>query len=217
VNRPARPGLGGFTLFETLLALALTVVLMGATFAFLYGLGDRRTALLNRARADRGVANLLERLEADLLCCCAGDAITGPGIQGEKRSLAVLGRGVDLDERPHGVKTSDLIRSRIDFDEKSGVVLYSREPFLVSEKTNATPEPIASGIANIVFRYFDGRDWRTTHDSIATGGLPSAVEITIWLGVPASEARERPVPDYMRVIVIADAPPAAGEGDGDDS
>lgn len=200
----------GFTLFETMVAMALTIVLLGATFLFLFDLGTRRNGLLDRSRSNRGAALLLERLESDLLCTLAGDAGVGAGIKGSRTSISLLTRGVNLDEVPSGDARNDLCRATFSFESEAGRFVYGRQSIGQQEGTQAV-EPIMTGVADAAFRYFDGRNWTYEFDSLAAGELPGAVEVSVWIGKRANAEAgvARPAPDFCRVIGIADGPGAA--------
>lgn len=97
----------------------------------------------------------------------------------------------------------------------------------------ASPPPADAAVSERVravrFRYFDGRTWRASFDSLKAGGLPAAIELSLWMSPvqPPSAAQasaaapgrqkaapaqdELGPPDRLRVIAVPDG------GVGDDS
>lgn len=63
-------------------------------------------------------------------------------------------------------------------DIDRAVAAYMGEVDLLSNPDNFT-QLVASEVAEVRFRYFDGSDWQTTWDSADSGGFPMAIEISL--------------------------------------
>jgi prepilin-type N-terminal cleavage/methylation domain-containing protein len=224
----------GFTLLEVLLALGLIAMLAGGVMGFLLTLLNRRDGMNQRLVDAQSGAALLDRIESDILCGLAGDGGSGAGISGTTTSLHVLTRGVALPVEPGmsgASKAGDRQGSEYVFDAASGVLRARR--WMSGEGTAAGEFEVVSGHLEAVrLSYFDGETWRGSFDSAAADGLPVAVEVAIWFGVPrppedgpvaspesgdTTEAADASVaakpsapprrePDRIRVIVVPDGP-----------
>jgi len=210
---PQLRGRPGFTLMEVLLALALTMLLVGAVFSFMENLGQRRDELARVGARARDLATLIDRIEADLTTAVVGDARGGAGIVGKGSEISVLTRRVVAKS---GRSDGDLSRASYVFDAAGGVIRAG----MVAAGTDIPPSDIAAeGIRLLRFRYFDGRAWRAEFDSQKENTLPAAVEIAIWSGgapsaknaTPDGAVPTAPVgePDRVRTVVIPDGPSAA--------
>jgi hypothetical protein len=204
----------GFTLFETLLALALVAMLASSIFAFLWNLSDRRAQLDRIAGEERVSGVLMDRIEADLLCGLAGEDGVGAGVKGTGTSLILLTRGVRLPTGEQALRaSSDLIACEYSFDPASGILKARRW-----EGGTSAPEleEVSGGLKRVRFRFYDGGAWQNSFDSLSQNGLPAAVEVALWFGEtvkpdadkPAPEEKETSAaaPDRIRTIIIADGP-----------
>jgi prepilin-type N-terminal cleavage/methylation domain-containing protein len=221
-----------FTLVEVLIALALIVLLLIGVMGFQWALADGRERLVSQVRESQAIEGMMERLENDLLAAIAGDASLGPGVRGDGASITVLSRGVWLagpDEprrwtpdtsTPSGTlvaraTTGDLIGCRYRFSRTegtaSGRVSVSR--WLVEEGADESGSEslVSDHVQRVHLRYFDGRDWRESFDSLSEGGLPAAVEVSVWMtrgkndSPDARDAVSKPLPpDRVRVIAVPD-------------
>lgn len=177
----------GFTLLEVMLALSLSVLLLGATMTFLWELADRRTTLARGSRDLHASSVLFERLEADLAAGLAGDPGIGAGVQGTEHSLKLLSRGVWLSPEnasasAGGAGEGDLQASEIRFDPNTARVSARR--FVVKPGGGGggggALELVSDRVERMRFRFYDGSAWRTSFDSLAQGKLPVAIEVAIW-------------------------------------
>ena len=91
---PFRRRCSGFSLFEVLVALALTVLLLGTLFTFYFNLLNARQRLIDTATQHRSADLLIERLETELMTCIVGSAADGAGVKGSPDSITILSRGV---------------------------------------------------------------------------------------------------------------------------
>lgn len=174
-----------FTLFEVLLALALTLVLSGSVMTFLWQLYDDRDRLLSESEAQESSDLLFERLERDLLTSIAGTDRHGSGFVGTTDSITLLWRGVDLAGAYESGTTpaADLLRSAYRFDETSRSLTFASG----SPDGSLTAEEITTRFERVRFRYSNGRAWRDSFDASEQGGFPVAIEVAVWFA-PWDEA-----------------------------
>lgn len=199
---------GGFTLIEVLLAIALVSVLAGSIFAFLMEILSRRTMLRDLAGDAGAGVRLLDRIEDDLQTAIAGGGGLAAGIVGDTDELEVLSLGVptpgDGDaSRPGG---GDLLRTRLRWDAATGRLMAARAAVDAAREGGdaaaraglgvpagsmsdgagggADEEVLSERVAWLQFRYFDGRSWVGSFDSVARRRLPPAVEVAVWFGEP---------------------------------
>lgn len=207
---PAR----GFTLFEVLLALALVALLAGAIFALISQLATQRQRIGDDWRRWRSSDVLFDSLERDLACVIAGDKRIGAGIKGDESSLTLLTRAVWIEpDSPAGSAASrDLIRATYRFGD-SGEARCDRAVVLRDGNAGSPPPPrdgaFGDELRSVRLRYFDGRGWKPSFDSLRVGHLPQAVEIAVWLAgagpTDGTNGGTHSPPDRLRVIVVPDA------------
>lgn len=247
----------GFTLIEVILALALLALLLGAVLSLQWALLERRGKLVAGAEQAAGLAMLFQRLEAGLLASTAGDGSGGgggAGVKGGPRSIRVLSRAVWLagpSERERGDASgaggrggeegsgagrsaartlSDLVGMEVVLVGEAGAgrVELTRWMIDAGGETSRATTVLAEGVRDLRLRYFDGRAWKETFDSVEAGGLPAAVEVSVWMGgsggrgdggtgaaaTRADEAAEQGMGPPTRVRVIAVPDGGVGEGGG---
>lgn len=196
----------GFTLLEVVLALALSILLLGASMTFLWELADRRSTLARGSRDLHAGAVLMERLEADLAAGLVGDPGIGSGIAGSEFRLKLVSRGVWLAAKPSadatpmtgGAGEGDLQASEYAFEPSAGRITGRR--YVVKPGGGGggggAMEVISERVERVRFRYFDGKEWQASFDSLATGTLPVAIEVAVWftsLKNPTAPPMEDPV------------------------
>jgi prepilin-type N-terminal cleavage/methylation domain-containing protein len=180
----------GFTLLEVVLALALTVLLLGASMTFLWELADRRSTLARGSRDLHAATVFIERLEADLASGLAGDEGIGGGIVGTETKLKLLTRGVWLAPGTNGSAVpaaggageGDLQATEYEFDPTAGKLSARRyvvKPGAAGGSGGAM-ELLSDRVERVRFRYYDGQAWQTSFDSIQKGTLPVAIEVAVW-------------------------------------
>lgn len=174
----ARGGSGrvGFTLLEMLISIALILALFSSMFGFLYGMLTTRARVLELTDQQRAAALLIDRLEADLLTCIAGDARHGAGVAGDEHSLRLLVRSawpVGDDDAAFG----DLQRAEYRFDVNRHELSGSRGP---AGQSRTDSHSFGARLYKVRFRYYDGSDWLSSFDSLQRDQLPLAVEVAIW-------------------------------------
>lgn len=194
------------TLLELLVALALGTALLTAVFAFLADLLSTRERIRMGATRQASIAALFDRLDADLAMSIAADAGGGPGVKGDAAVLAILTRGVLADPTSGAAALRDLQRTEYRFDRAARR--------LSARRSGASGAPVGEWLEfdgafkDVRIRYHDGEAWLDGFDSATAGGLPMAVEISIWFESPTGE---EPVGDARADAAIDDA--ARNEGD----
>ncbi|MCB9844407.1 MAG: prepilin-type N-terminal cleavage/methylation domain-containing protein [Phycisphaeraceae bacterium] len=169
----------GFSLFEVLLAVALTAALSGAMYAFLDDLLYRRSQVL-RALDDAQAGNaVIERIEADVMGSLAGSDSLGAGVSGDNTRLTVLTRGVTPPLQVAGVHLGDLQATELQFDGRTGE-LRGRRFDALAESDGGESDLISDRLERVRFRYHDGQRWVARFDSLRSGGLPVAIEVALW-------------------------------------
>jgi prepilin-type N-terminal cleavage/methylation domain-containing protein len=215
----------GFTLLEVLLALVLIAMLTSGIFGFMLNIVSRQDAVLESTRSIRAAGALFELLEADLACVVAGDGVLGAGLAGDDRQLRVMTRRVwaPLSAAEGAAALGDLQVTAYSFSVEEGVLRATRspaEPRVNVAGGGGAGEPIAERIEALRFRYFDGRRWLESFDSLESAGLPAAVEVVVWFGrsagVDVGEGDEHSLPDRapdrFRIISIPDGAVSSGGG-----
>lgn len=154
-----------------------------------------------------------------------------PGIYGDQLTLQIdvsrlprggattstAAGGIALDA-PGDVKTIGYYLAPItDAADASGLPLmglfrqsYDKSAANYGGVTTEPPQLLASEVAAIEFRYFDGTAWQISWDSSASGALPTAVEVLITLNPPQSAAvSSSPTLTLPQVYRLTVAIPAA--------
>ena len=176
----------GFTLMEVLVAIALTVALMGAMFGFLFDLLSSRTRVIDSIRQEDAASALISWLEADLMACIGGDSHVGAGIKGDGAQLRVLTRSVLTTLAAQGTQQRDLLGdlqfAEYRFDERGKRIEGRRGPAGSAQSDSASSFSTIPGVIHkLRFRYFNGREWSESFDSLQSTSLPVAVEVSIWM------------------------------------
>ncbi len=174
-----------FSLFEAMLAVVLVASLSGAVFTFLFNLGRQRDGVESATDALRGASALIEAIEGDALGVIAGDAGAGSGVVGDETSLTLLTRGIAppvLGARA-GRTVGDLQGVEYRFAPDSGS-LSARRWNAGDAQGQEQSAILATGVARLRLRYFDGTAWKGSFDSRRDAGLPVAIEVAIWFGIP---------------------------------
>ncbi|MGQ0626941.1 MAG: prepilin-type N-terminal cleavage/methylation domain-containing protein [Phycisphaerales bacterium] len=201
----ARRACRAFTLLEVLVALALAILLLGALMAFLGQLQRQRAVLTIESDQLQGAGLLMDRLEGELLCVVAGDAVVGAGVKGDSNSLALLSLVVPS-VRSGGraaFAQGGMVRTTYTFDPAAALIRASRVDVLAAGGTPSTGE-IGRGMTRVRFRYYAKSSsgigtWRDSFDALTEGGLPLAIEVALWFGssAPAGPDPSSPEPDAL--------------------
>lgn len=201
----------GFTLVETLLALAVVAALLGSMFAFLSGVLARADHTRTAIREQRGIDAFFSDLERSLATTFVGERKETAGIQGSGASVRVHCRGTIAD----GGSLLDLRGSEYRLNAGS---IEGRRWGGVDASADIDEQwaPMVTGVQLLRLRYFDGRSWLSDFASFDSGKLPLAVEVAVWMGtgdtpsqasVEPSTPTEPPnrAPDRITTIAIPDA------------
>lgn len=204
------------TLLELIVALALGAALLVAVFAFLGDLLSTRERIRTGATRQASIAALFDRLDADLAMAIAADARGGAGssgVVGGPSSLALLTRGVLVDPTSGPAALRDLQRTEYRFERDAHRLSARRS----AATTAASGEwfDFDGEIEALRFRYHDGENWLETFHSAAAGGLPVAVEVSVWFvpsaAVDAAEATRDGAVDGADVATIDEPANARAE------
>jgi len=187
----------GLTLIEMLLAIALTLALMGSMFAFYFNVLSSRSVIIEHMRQQQAATTLISWIDSDLATCVAGDATIGAGVKGDSTNLRVLTRGIAARVAAHGADDpevfSDLQLAEYRFNANELRIEGRRAP-TVFTGTNASSEgsqfsSLDGTIHHLRFRYFSNGQWQDSFNSLQADRLPAAVEIALWLN-PVSDDNE---------------------------
>lgn len=170
----------GFTLIETLVALALLIALLGTLYLFMRNLLETRRRAAEFAERERAVATLVQSLENDLMTCLVRGTAGGAGIDGTEESLRILHRGVAI--RSISGAQQDLFRDLQSTEVRFSAGGRTLEGRRATADGNAAGSfsPFGGTIAKVRFRYYDGNRWLNTFNSISQDALPVAVEVAVW-------------------------------------
>ncbi len=178
----------GMTLIEMLIAIALTLALMGSMFVFYFNVLSSRSRAIEHMRQQQAVNTLFGWLDNDLMTCVAGDPAQGAGLRGDQTSIRLLTRGVSTSVAQHGADDpevfSDLQVAEYRFNSASKRIEGRRSVAKVDAAASQPMDGFASlegTVHHMRLRYFDGKQWGDAFDSQQSKALPIAVEVAIWL------------------------------------
>lgn len=177
----------GFTLLEVIVSVGLLVMLAGFAFGFLWNLWVQRDRAEDWAKWSGEAATMLERIERDMLGVIAGDAEIGAGLSGDSHRLRILSRGVSLVGFDTPGSLPDVMGSEYVFDEASGTIsLRGWRPG--AGEAGDEVDTVMMRVEQFRIRFFDGREWVSSFDSLDVDRLPAAVEIALWRGEPQRDS-----------------------------
>ena len=166
----------GVTLLETLLALALTALILGTLSRSLAGAARSRSAAGTESDRVSAARTVLLRLAAEIEAAVpetgmAVDPGLGPDSTPRLRVTALVRSD------PGTSPASDRRSISYEVDRTTGV-LVRRERAAPAPEAGPPPEPLAvlAGVRRLAVRCFDGTEWRTRWDADV---LPRAVEIAL--------------------------------------
>jgi len=175
----------GFSLLETLIALGLIGVLVGTIALFVNQLAGSRAQLRATTGREALATAIFDGLERALMTSMARTGIGAPGIVGTSRTVSIAHDGVVVSrvfgDVPQSVLEPESIL-RFEFDAASG------ETRLRRDESSASLPGISLGAVR--FRYLSDGRWFNSWDSFASGGLPAAIECSIWWVSPFDEREE---------------------------
>ncbi len=182
----------GFTLVEVLLSLVILIIL-ASSIGWAVREMREKTMILRRVSDDLAVCtSIYELLDAAITNGLALDPGSGgAGIRGNSESIDIVSRGVLADLEADQGALAGLTRLRVEFDPRSPVLRVGRSG------GTGTPsmQPVSRRIEHIRFRYHNGQEWGESFDSAAQGGLPVAIEVSIWIAGALQERADPPEPD----------------------
>jgi prepilin-type N-terminal cleavage/methylation domain-containing protein len=172
----------GFTLIEVLVALGITVVLVGALGLFVNQISSSRTRIRDRSTREAAATTILDAIDDALGTCIARQGDGTSGIVGNELSIEIAFDTSTVQRALGGSPQAVLNpgdRIAIDFSPGIGRFALARDG---GSKNELDPIFFATRL-----RYHDGRSWRTRWDALEMGGLPRAVECSIWFAPWADE------------------------------
>ena len=197
-DRLRSPVDGGFTLLETLLALAMVITLLFVMTRVFDDLVDARRRIERSASIVEGATSALELLAR------AADTVVASSDSGE---AGVVGDATSLLITRSGVATSRLSRAGSDVSplfDKHGIELAFRNGgFEVKDGDGGAWSTLLPEAFAVRFRYYDGTSWAGTWNSNASG-LPVAIECAIWTTQWPGNLRPAWIPDAEDGGVIED-------------
>jgi prepilin-type N-terminal cleavage/methylation domain-containing protein len=189
------PDRRGFTLIEVLLALLLILALSGAVASFVWGV------IASRERADRSArltgdwSRLVSLVEGAVLTSCS----RGPdgSFGGSGTSIRIPCRVMHLTAESAGDAGAAL---GLTFEPGARRIVVTR---------GTLREPVMSGVDAVSIRYWTGRGWSDSFSPSASGGLPAAVEVSVWTdadeaATTSGDEPRRSPPDLWRVFAVPD-------------
>ena len=212
--RSVRNGCGGFTLFELLVAMGLTILIVGALGASLYAAFRAESSAVRVVNTNRGVDAALDTLCADLGDAvppqsATGNTLAGP-FQGNNQSLGFSACGME----PGSGVQGNVRLIQIDVEQSpggGGMELVRRVTTNLLAPVQPVPgaEVLCTHVTGFTIAYFDGTNWDDTWDSTQTqpvNDLPSAVMLTL----AASPKPGKPPIQEQRIVPLACAQPTQG-------
>ena len=174
----------GFSLLETMIALGLIGVLI-ATIGFFVNqvAGSREQMRTNTAREALATA-ILDGLQTAFMSAIARTGTGSPGMIGTARTITVSHDGVVV-SRVFGATPQNVLNPEtaliFEFDPGSGGARLRRDgPSSSSAEMN---------FGAVKLRYLSDGIWSQSWNSFDRGGLPSAIECSIWWVSPFEEER----------------------------
>jgi len=193
MSRPANQR--GFTLLEVVLAVTLTVSLMGAVMWFYHSAVDTRAAVVREADLAASSRMIMDRLTDELRGATA-NAFLGIGMEGQTDGLSFLSSRLPgpavwaernvTEEPPPAQSDMQLVGYRLStWTDEDGLLHVAGLERTVQAIPSASQVEdnqavkallLTASIKFLCLRYWDGANWLA---SWSGGDLPSAVEITM--------------------------------------
>lgn len=202
----ARPGTGGFTLMESMLALGISAVVLagiGGVFFSAMRLRERTSALVDSTqplqhalayvRRDlRGILPPGGALAGDFRC---GSVVSGAGEVVGLQFFTTTGRLED--DAPWGDVQEVTYELRAPTVNTNGagrqLIRTVTRNLLATMAPDYQEEPLLENIDTLAFECFDGQEWRDNWDtSLGDTNVPSAVRLRLQLvSDPSADLRQR--------------------------
>jgi type II secretory pathway component PulJ len=172
------------TLVETIVAIALMVLLGAALSGFLWDLQRQRDVLADLADDRLAAQMLFDELTHDLAFAVTS-AEGRAGLIGDERSLTVRSRRIAPVSLDAAAALRDLRTLAVTFDEEQSTLTLAQQPGASAGPASALSERIR----RLRLRYHDGATWTSSWNAAASGELPAAVEIALWFHPPGRPRR----------------------------
>ena len=158
-----------FTVIETLIAIALLLMLSAALSAFLFDVQNTRERLSDLSDARLTGTLVIDAIEdAARFALVASDGRSG--FAGDRTSLRMTAQLVAPDSaEPDATAVASPLARTIEWNERTGVLTLD-------------DEPLSASVARLVIRYHDDDVWLDSYDAMSERRLPAAIEIAIWFG-----------------------------------
>ncbi|MFG0243160.1 MAG: hypothetical protein ACF8R9_10285 [Phycisphaerales bacterium JB054] len=184
------------SLVEVMLALAILAVLAVGVTAFFFQVSSRQQRLLDIASRQRDASMVLGRLESAVMHAVAVGPDGAAGVKGDATSLTVITRGVWPMLRGDAA-VGDACALTFMFDEPGRACTLVAQSVGRMSGRSPRPEPVLGRVERVRLRYSDGRNWADSFDSVSAGGLPVAVEVSIWFEAAGRRDQEDRPPELM--------------------
>lgn len=173
------------TLMEVMCALGILVVLSAGIMVFFVQMSARRDRLVELAARERDASLVFDRLESALMHAVAVGPDGGAGVEGDEASVTVVSRTV-APALSGEAALDDAVTLTLEFDESRGACVLGLAP----AGGSGPAQPVLAGLERMRIRYSDGRRWSDSYDSLTAGGLPVAVEVSLWFGSGAGDEED---------------------------
>lgn len=184
------------SLIEVMLALAILVVLSVGVTAFFFQVSSRQGRLIDIASRQRDASVVLGRLESAVMHAVAVGPDGAAGIKGDETSLTVITRGV-WPMLSGDAAVGDACAVTFMFDEPGQACTIVAQAVGRLRGSSPQPEPVLGRVERVRLRYSDGRRWSGSFDSVSAGGLPVAVEVSIWFAAAGRRVAEDQPPELI--------------------
>jgi hypothetical protein len=179
----------GFSLFETIVAVGIAAVFLGAIAVFTLELGAARERLGRLSRRLECADSVFAALDRAFASAVVADARGTAGIAGSDASLRVLSSGVGLGD--DGAELlADGVSTEVPFDAARGRIGVGR---------GTQRDELDAEVRLLRIRYLGESGWLESYDSVAQGAFPAAIEVAIWFGGMAEQSGEEPSMSTARV------------------
>ncbi len=177
----------GFTLVEALLAIVLLLALTATMGSFVWGMMGSRDRLAEATTRGREWSRLVSLVGGAVLASSAESS--GATFSGDSARVRIP---------THLMRMAEARGQMLE-------VRYEASARRVMASRGDASEEIASNVSAMVIRYWDGRAWTEEFDAAQRGGMPAAIEVSIWIGDEERAVGEaQRTPDCWRVFAVPD-------------